>query len=937
MANRISLNVLGVPWVVAAVFATVVAGAAPLTATDRVLLTVTVVGSGTGTVTSDPAGISCPPACEGTFLEGSTVTLEAKGGADSELASWNGDECGGEGEECTLQMDGPRSVLVDLKSVDDPRTVLHYFLPKRDLAASPAAGLASYGGFYYGLSMSGGLFNSGTIFRVRKDGTDFEVLHSFSDPVNEPVETRGGALTLSRGVFYGVIAHEHRGFVFAISSNGVGYRVLHTFPSEPGDGVTPVGPLLLHGGRIYGTTSAGGQHDRGTVFVINPDGTGYRNLHSIQVHEGMAPGPLVESGGALFGTAAGSGGLAVFTLNVDGSDFRILHAFDGREGDPLTERGRLLALEGTLYGVSGLGGEHQEGAVFAVDTDGANPRLLHSFGGGPASVRFPTGELVASSTGVLYGATDSGGADDLGIVYALSTSGSLYRELRSFLRSDETGAWPAGGLVLDGDRLLGVTLLGGPKGGGSLFSMATNGRDSRCIWGFDSHVEIGDRQRPFGRVAVSGSELFGLATSGGGSAPTVYSIDTGRRRLRTLHTLPGNGLIYAPEASGCVTALEGMLYGVTTGHGSLEPATVWSLPAQGGALSVLHGFTAGDGFSPSGCLLAHGGWLYGTSRDDGPGRRGTVFRLSLDGSSLELLHSFEGSPSDGARPLGDLVEVGGRLNGMTRDGGSDGAGTLFEVDPATGACRVVRDLPRTPMDVGSPFGNLAVLDGTLFGLAEWGGPAGSTGTVWRINADGSDFVMLHSFPAPFHPGELVVDVGGMLFGTTWFGGPSMSPALYGLFTLRPDGSGYKELRYWEMEGAARVGFFFPEGLRADSEVARVYWIERDDWSYSPSWADLVVALDTRMRISGTVTLDGVGLAGVPVLGLPGVPRTDSAGRFEAEVPIGWSGTVTPALAGHSFTPSTIELTDLTTHRRGVDFAAMRVHPRPRRHLPGSAP
>ena len=59
-------------------------------------LGVTKSGSGTGTVTSSPSGISCGSACSASFHFGTQVTLTATPGSDSSFAGWSGG-CSGTG------------------------------------------------------------------------------------------------------------------------------------------------------------------------------------------------------------------------------------------------------------------------------------------------------------------------------------------------------------------------------------------------------------------------------------------------------------------------------------------------------------------------------------------------------------------------------------------------------------------------------------------------------------------------------------------------------------------------------------------------------------------------------------------------------------------------------------------------------------------------
>lgn len=69
-------------------------------------VTVTRNGTGTGTVTSSPAGISCGNTCSGQFALGTNVTLTAAAPAGNALAGWSGG-CSGAGATCSLTIGAP--------------------------------------------------------------------------------------------------------------------------------------------------------------------------------------------------------------------------------------------------------------------------------------------------------------------------------------------------------------------------------------------------------------------------------------------------------------------------------------------------------------------------------------------------------------------------------------------------------------------------------------------------------------------------------------------------------------------------------------------------------------------------------------------------------------------------------------------------------------
>ena len=79
------------------------------------VLTVNVAGTGTGTVTSSPAGINCPSTCSANFASGTAITLTAHPNSGSTFSGWGGEICEGTGT-CTFTITANESATANFSS-----------------------------------------------------------------------------------------------------------------------------------------------------------------------------------------------------------------------------------------------------------------------------------------------------------------------------------------------------------------------------------------------------------------------------------------------------------------------------------------------------------------------------------------------------------------------------------------------------------------------------------------------------------------------------------------------------------------------------------------------------------------------------------------------------------------------------------------------------
>src|SRR5258706_4915278 len=97
--------------------------------------------------------------------------------------------------------------------------------------------------------------------------------------------------------------------------------------------------------------------------------------------------------------------------------------------------------------------------------------------------------------------------------------------------------------------------------------------------------------------------------------------------------------------------------------------------------TVLHHFAGSPGYGayPRAGLNLSGNILYGTTSGGGSLGHGTVFALSADGTGFTTLHSFIGSPDGNVVDTGVILS-GNMLYGTAVYGGSFDNGTVFALN-----------------------------------------------------------------------------------------------------------------------------------------------------------------------------------------------------------------------------------------------------------------
>jgi uncharacterized repeat protein (TIGR03803 family) len=352
-----------------------------------------------------------------------------------------------------------------------------------------------------------------------------------------------------------------------------------------------------------------------------------------------------------------------------------------------------IPYQGRFYGITYQGGDFGEGVIYSINMDGADFRTLHIFGDGEDVGRLYKPLMI--SDGVIYGTSElaTGG----GAIFAINTDGSNYHYVRQL--SFDDGTRPLCELTIDGDTLYGTAADNGPNGGGTVFSVKTNGLDFVVLHAFDPAAD------PVTQTNVGGFS-------------------------------PGVGL----------TLNNGVLYGGTVGGGK-GAGTIFKLNVDGSGFTVLHEFAPWsqsvsvdgypinpEGSSVSGKMLILGGKLYGATDAGGSGGVGVIFTLSTNGTGFKVLHSFPVASSK--REVGRVqtfVAVGNRLYGSGWQGGAFLEGALFQVDVPAGTYKTLYNFPALDAERNNTYGaapeSRVFINGSKLYFTASGGGTGGNGIV----------------------------------------------------------------------------------------------------------------------------------------------------------------------------------------------------------------
>lgn len=627
---------------------------------------------------------------------------------------------------------------------------------------NPRGSLTEAGGKLYGMTQLGGANNLGVIFEYDYTTNTFTKKIDFTGTTGTALGAQpfGTLVDVGGNKLYGVTrvgGVNNLGVIFEYDYSTNSYTKKTDFNGNVGSamGSLPNGQLVLAGGSLYGLASTGGTASVGTLFEYNPSTSTFTKRVDMTSANGQSPqgSLMLAANGNLYGmTVSGGGGApaggVIFEYNAGTSTYTKIYDFVASGANGSGPNGDLMqASNGKLYGMTRLGGSSGQGVIFEYDLGTSTytkkvDLALTTSGGNPL------GTLMQVNTGKVYGLATSGGSGSGGTLFQYTTSSNTFTKKIDFNTS--TGGPCHGGLTVANSGLhYGMTNLGGTNNVGTIFEYnKTSNTYTKKI-----DLTTANGSLPFGAlVKATNNKLYGL-TSGGGanSLGTLFEYDPSTNTYTKRADFNGNSstqLGGVPYGSLVEFSGNSKLYGICKQGGSSNQGTIFEFDPSTNTFTKKIDMLAANGYSAFGSLVEASSKLYGmTSLGTGSSSLGVIFEYDPSTNTYTKKIDFTGTAgvAPGSSPFGSMVQSAtvGVLYGLTKTGGANDKGVLFEYNVSTNTYTKKVDLSSSLGE--QPLGSLILAaNGKLYGLTNLGG-TNSYGVLFEYDPATSTYTKKFDF------------------------------------------------------------------------------------------------------------------------------------------------------------------------------------------------
>jgi uncharacterized repeat protein (TIGR03803 family) len=326
-----------------------------------------------------------------------------------------------------------------------------------------------------------------------------------------------------------------------------------------------------------------------------------------------------------------------------------LYLFTGPPDAFLPNAGMVRDADGNFYGSTFYGGAFNMGAVYKITPKGKET-VLHSFSGGTDGA-YPSAALIAGQGGTLYGTTEYGGTggctDSQGVgcgtIFQITEAG-VESVLYSFQGGNDGWVPNAGVVQTSSGDIYGTTNSGGAYNSGIVFHLTLGGVEN-VLYTFNSNI---GGFAPGGLVEGNDGNFY--ATLGGGNGSVFKITPTGI--FTSLYVFGTNPNDAAFPIGTLTKAADGVFFGTAPYGGLYGFGAVFSI-TPAGVESLVYSFTGGaDGSRPDSTPLLTAGIIYGTTPLGGTDGFGTIFEMTKKGVETTLYTFTECENANGIQGVG---------------------------------------------------------------------------------------------------------------------------------------------------------------------------------------------------------------------------------------------------------------------------------------------
>jgi uncharacterized repeat protein (TIGR03803 family) len=530
-------------------------------------------------------------------------------------------------------------------------------------------------GKLYGMTSAGGKDDAGAIFEYDLTTSTYTKKFEFNGLADGGLPY-GSLLEATDGNLYGLTsAGGTNGFgvLFQYNPSTSSFNVKFNF-DEAVSGSLPQSSLIqASNGKLYGNTENGGTYGDGVIFEYDIATSAYTKkaeFNNDEKQNGREPiGALIQAkDGMLYGMSYIGGNANVGVLyKFDPTSSALSKEFDfhGAINGNAPVSALTLASDNLLYGVTQLGGINNVGAIYQYDPTFNSYQKKFDFNA-KVTGSTPTGALMQATDGKFYGTCAYGGSHDKGVLFQFDP---VTNALVVKLEFDGTnGASPTGELLQTNDgKIYGMTADGGATQNGVLFQF--DPITSTYVKKFDFNNTGSGKYPSGGLTQGDDGKLYGLTSAGGANVPLDFMDGLGvlfqydpATSTYTKKIDFDNNIVGSMPNGTLVKAKDGKLYGMTTGGGDTTETlngfgTLFQFDPATSLISEKLRFNRSNGISPNGSLLqASNGNLYGVTNAGGAYNSGVLFQFDPATSTYTKKRDFR-QPTGKLPIYSKLVEI----------------------------------------------------------------------------------------------------------------------------------------------------------------------------------------------------------------------------------------------------------------------------------------